>query len=164
MAYIAVTDLFSRFGVEELAQLSDRGVPRTVTPELLSAAAAGADMSAWSATDVEAVSQALATISQAIADACSAIDGYLAGRYGVPLADPPPAVRRMACDMARYFLYDDGATEIVEKRYTGAIAYFRDVSSGKVTLGPVVESAPAAGGLVEMVSATPVFGRRERGM
>lgn len=164
MPYILVPDLLTRFGAEELAQVADRGVPRQVTAELLELAAAGADMSAWSQSDAEAVGKALANIEQAIADACSAIDGYVSGRYGVPLADPPLMVKRLASDMARYFLYDDNAIEAIQKRYDAAIAFFRDVSAGKVTLGPVAEPAPAAGGLVEMVTTPGVFGRSARGL
>ena len=88
MPYILATDLLTRFGAEELAQVSDRGTPRLVTAELLSAAAAGTDMSGWSAGDVEAVGKALDNIEQAIERA-----GTKAGNKG---ADAAVAAMEMA--------------------------------------------------------------------
>jgi phage gp36-like protein len=163
MPYILPQDLLTRFGAEELAQVADRGTPRLVTAELLSAAAAGTDMSGWSAGDVEAVGKALDNIEQAIEDAQSAIDGYLSGRYGTPMATPPAIVKRLACDMARYYLYDDHATETVQKRYDAAIAFFRDVAAGKVTLGPEAQASQPSGGTVQMVTGDRVFSRLARG-
>lgn len=164
MPYILIPDLLTRFGAEELAQVSDRGTPRLVTAELLTAAAADVDMSGWGAADVEAVGKALANLGQAIEDAQSAIDGYLLGRYGTPMATPPAVVKRLACDIARYYLYDDHATETVQKRYDAAIAFFRDVSAGKVSLGPEAQDAKPSGGIVEIVTSTKVFGRGDRGL
>lgn len=164
MPYILVTDLLTRFGAEELAQLSDRGTPRRVTAELLTAAATGADISGWSEADVAVVTTAMANINQAIDDAQSVIDGYLSGRYGTPMATPPAAVKRLACDIARYFLFDDHASETVQKRYDASISYLRDVSAGKVSLGAVVEDSRPTGGSVEIVTGGKVFGRSERGL
>ena len=164
MAYLLPSDLLTRFGAEEIAQVADRGTPRLVTAELLAAAVAGADMVGWSAADVEAVQSAMANINQAIEDAQSAIDGYLSGRYGTPMATPPAVVKRLACDIGRYYLYDDHATETVQKRYDAAIAFFRDVSAGKVSLGVVAQDAKPSGGIVEIVTSGKVFGRSERGL
>lgn len=163
MAYITSTELLLRFDAEEIAQVAERGLPRRVTAELLTAAVAGTDLSGWSAADVEAVGKALAVIAQAIEDAQSAIDGYLSGRYGTPMATPPAVVKRLACDVARYYLYDDHATETVQKRYDAAIAFFRDVAAGKVTLGPEANATRPAGGSVHMVSGERVFSRSARG-
>lgn len=165
MPYLTPSDLLTRFGAEELAQVADRATPRLVSAELLEAAAGAADMTGWSEADVEAVGKAMATILQAIADADSAIDGYVAGRYGAPMPTPPAVVKRLAGDIARYYLHDDHATEAIQKRYDAAIALLRDVAAGKVNLGPEAASAtPAGGGTVEMVSSARVFGRGERGL
>lgn len=164
MPYLLPSDLLTRFGAEELAQVADRDTPRLVSAELLAAAAAGTDMAGWPAADVAAVDKAMAAIGQAIEDAQSAIDGYLSGRYGTPLPTPPAIVKRLACDMARYYLYDDHASETVQKRYDAAIAFFRDVAAGRVSLGGEAEAAPAAGGTVELVSSGRVFGRAARGL
>lgn len=165
MAYLLVSDLITRFGAEELAQVADRTTPRLVSADLLDAAAGGADLSGWAEADVDAVGKAMTTILQAIADADSAIDGYIASRYGAPMPTPPAVVKRLAGDMARYYLHDDHATEAIQKRYDAAIAMLRDVAAGKVTLGPEAESAkPAGGGTVEMVTSGRVFGRGVRGL
>ena len=166
MPYILIPDLLTRFGAEELAQVSDRGTPRLVTAELLTAAAADVDMSGWGAADVEAVGKAIANIAQAIDDAQSAIDSYCSGRYSTPMATPPAVVKRLACDMARYYLYDDHATETVQKRYDAAISLLRDVSAGKVSLGPEAQtgSPVSVGGSVDYVTSGRVFSRAERGL
>lgn len=163
MPYISAADLVTRFGAEEFAQVADRGTPRLVTAELLGAAAEGTDMSGWASGDVEATGAVMASIAQAIEDAQSAIDGYLSGRYGTPMPTPPAVVKRLACDIARYYLHDDRATETIQKRYDAAIAFFRDVSAGKVTLGPEAETAKPVGGTVEMVTAGRIFSRSARG-
>ena len=163
MPYLTASDLIVRFGAEELAQMADRGTPRLVTAELLEAAAGGADTSGWGAADAEAVTKAMATIAQAIEDAQSAIDGYLSGRYSTPLSTPPAAIKRLAGDIARYYLYDDHATETVQKRYDAAIAFFRDVAAGKVSLGPEAQASQPTGGTVQMVTGDRVFSRSARG-
>lgn len=163
MPYLATADLLTRFGAEEIAQLADRGTPRLVTADLLAAAAAGADMTGWSPADVEAVDKAVAVVGQALEDAQSAVDGYLAGRYAMPLASVPPIVKRLACDMARYYLYDDNAPEAVQKRYDAAIAFFRDVSSGKASLDiAAAAQASTPGGTVQIVTSERVFSREAR--
>lgn len=164
MSYLTASDLLTRFGAEELAQVADRGTPRLVTVELLNAAVAGASMSGWSAADVEAVGKAMANITQAIEDAQSAIEGYLSGRYGSPLATVPAVVKRLASDIARYYLYDDHAPETVQKRYDAAIAFFRDVSAGKVSLGAeaATPAASSSGGVVMMTSSERIFSRGAR--
>lgn len=164
MAYLLVSDLITRFGAEELAQRADRDTPRVVTGALLTAVAAGGDLSAWSPTEIASANRAVVVIDRAIADAQSAMDGCLSGRYGTPMPTPPAIVQRLGCDIARYYLYDDQATETIQKRYDAAIAFFRDVAAGKVTLGPEAEAAAPTGGTVEMVTAGRVFSRSARGL
>lgn len=164
MPYVLPAELITRFGAEELAQVADRGTPRLVTAELLTAAADGADMSAWGAADAEAAGKAMENINQAITDAQSVIDSYLSSRYGTPLPTPGAVVTRLASDIARYYLYDDHATETVQKRYDAAIAFFRDVAAGKGSLGPEAQSSAPAGGTVEVVSPDRVFSRPARGL
>ena len=166
MAYAIPADLLTRFDDEEIAQVTDRGVPRLVTGDLLVLAIAGGDLSGYPAETIAAVTKAEEVLNQAISDAESAIDGYLAGRYSVPLSPVPAVIKRLACDVARYYLHDDHATESVQKRYDAAIAYLRDVAANKVALGIPLGAEPvkAAGGSVEMVTAGKVFGRPERGL
>lgn len=160
MPYATPSDLLTRFSDEEIAQRADRKIPRRVGGELLVAAAVGSDLSSYSPEEQAAAAEALVVIGRALADADATIDGYLVARYPVPFAAAPAIVVRLACDMARYYLYDDQATETVQKRYDAALAYFRDVAAGKVSLGPeaAAASAPGAGG-VEMNSDATVWSR-----
>lgn len=86
-----------------------------------------------------------AAISLALADADAVIDGYLAGRYSLPLASVPAILTQYACDIARYRLYSDQAPEVVQSRHKDAIAFLTRLSSGQITLG-VSEPAPVGGG------------------
>lgn len=56
---------------------------------------------------------------QALADASSLIDGYLAGRYPPPLAHVPTVLVPICCDIARHRLYGEQA------RATGSIGRHR---------------------------------------
>lgn len=164
MTYATAADLLDRFDAEEIAQRADRSTPRLVTAELLRAAAAGENLSGWTAAEQAAAAAALALIEQALADACNTIDGYIAVRYAVPLASPPTVVGRLACDMARYYLYDDMATETIQKRHDIAERFFRDVGAGKVSLGADLGAASQpSGGTVEIGSGGSVFGRKDTG-
>ncbi|MDP1681083.1 MAG: DUF1320 domain-containing protein [Burkholderiales bacterium] len=160
--YATATDILDRFDAEEIAQRADRATPRLVTADLLKLAAAAGDLSGYTVAEQAAAAAALVLVNRALTDASDAIDGYLSGRYAVPLATPPQAIGRIACDLARYYLFDDQATDTVQKRYDTAVQFCRDVAAGKVSLGAIVD-APPSGGTVEMVSDGTVFGRANSG-
>ena len=123
MAYAAVADLVARFGAAELVQLTD---VTNIPP---------------SAMDDE-------RIELKLADAGAFIDGYVGQVYRLPLAGcskpdgvggftlvPPPVLVRLACDLARYYLYDDLAPEHeVYRRYKAALAELEAIASGTVQL------------------------------
>lgn len=136
MTYATQQNLIDRFGEDELIQLTDR---------------AGAD--AIDAT----------VISRALGDADATINGYLAARYTLPLAAPvPEMLERLACDIARYALFDDQVTEAVATRYKDAIALLRDVSAGRAELGiSNTSNKPASNATAQISSTTPVFRRED---
>lgn len=135
MAYIDQAGLIARFGEDELIALTDRDGTGLVDAQV---------------------------IDQAIQDASDFIDGYLAGRVELPMAMVPPILKRIAADIARYFLYDEAPTEIVTQRFEDARAYLRDIQSGKVRLPPdAAGSEPVTDQQVEMVSTRPVWKRGE---
>jgi len=117
MTYATQADLEARFGLDELTQLTDRtnaGVPDAVV------------------------------VARALADADAEIDGYLASRYALPLATVPPVLARIACDIARYRLWEDRASEEVRRRYEDARRLLESIARGQVSLGlPAVSAAPA---------------------
>ena len=73
-------------------------------------------------------------VSAAIAVAVAEADGYLAGRYSLPLPAVPPVLVGRLCDMARYRLWRDEASDEVRTRYRDAVAWLRDLSAGRAAL------------------------------
>jgi len=118
MTYATQADLETRFSTEELAQRTDR----------IDGSVIDADV-----------------VARALADAEAEIDGYLAKRYQLPLATVPPMLARLACDIARYYLYDDCVIEVVRKRYEDSVRLLKALASGEVTLDAAVilEAAPS---------------------
>lgn len=163
MAYLVIADLIARFGADELTQRADRAVPRLVTPAMLIAFVAG-DTSGLGSDELAAVEAVAATLQGVIGDAVSTVDGYLAARYALPLSPVPASVSRYTADIARYYLYDDNATETIQKRYDAAMAYLRDVASGKAALGSAENAelpAQNPARLVQVSARPRVFGRDE---
>jgi phage gp36-like protein len=117
MPYATQADLEDRFGADELTQLTDRvgaGVPDA------------------------------SIVARALADADAEINGYLASRYALPLATVPPVLVRIACDIARYRLWEDRASEEVRRRYEDARRMLESIAKGQVSLGlPAANAAPA---------------------
>lgn len=108
--YAALADMVARFGRETMVQLTDTSEVRT------------------GAIDATVASQALA-------DADATIDGYIGGRYALPLANVPELLKVIACDIARYRLMGERPIEAVRKRFEDACAWLAAVASGKYSLG-----------------------------
>lgn len=73
-------------------------------------------------------------VQDAIQDAMEEINGYIGGRYALPLPNVPSNLERMACDIARYRLYFQQPTEEVRKRYEDAISFLKLVANNKAHL------------------------------
>ncbi len=108
--YATQADLDQRFGTAELVKLTDRATPGT--------------------GQIDAT-----VIARALADAEAEVNGYLQGRYTLPLATVPAVLVRVTCDIARYYLYDDWATDQVRDRYKDSVALLKGIADGKVSLG-----------------------------
>lgn len=119
MGYATQADLTDRFGELELAQRTDRTNGLVIDTVVL---------------------------GRALNDADAEIDGYLATRYSLPLGTAPAVLVRLACDIARYRLYDDGAPETVRLRYQDAVSLLKRISSGEVQLAGSTVLSPAATG------------------
>ena len=89
--YANTDNMLSRFGEQDLMLLTERegSVPGQIN---------------------------IAVLEQALRDASAEIDGYIVGRYTLPLTTVPAVLERNCCDIARYFLYGEKAPEQVEKR------------------------------------------------
>ena len=116
MTYATKEDLIERFGEDEIVQLTD-------------------ELQQGEVDDLK--------LSRALGDADADINGYLSGRYTMPLASTPPIVQRLACEIARYHLYNKAAPEAVETRYKDAIRTLEGIAKGLLSLG-----LDAIGGLI----------------
>lgn len=125
MGYATYQDMVDSFGEREVRLLSDRGNIGQPNPLV---------------------------IEDGLQRADGEIDGYLAGRYTLPLREVPRVLIGVACDIARYRLTgtDRQESEVILERYRFAIRYLEKVAAGTVTLGTgvttgtVVESADAS--------------------
>ena len=137
MPYATQADLVERFGETEIIQLSDRD--RTGAIES-------------------------AVVTAKLADADAEIDAYLATRYTLPLASVPTVLKRVACDVARYHLFDDRVTDDVRRRYEDALKFLQAVAKGTVSIGvDPIGQAPASSDLPDHCAPDPVFDRKTLG-
>ena len=147
--YATLTDLIQRAGGDEIVQRGLSGLRLRYRKEVATAAGIADAIGDPRDDDVVlALDDGLlyryedevwtfmttARITQALTDASAVADGYLRGRYELPLAETPPELTMVVCDLARYYLYDDQAKEAAVKRYEQAIAWLKSVSAGVVTL------------------------------
>lgn len=89
------------------------------------------------------------TLNRAIADADAEAAGYLAAAGFRRTFDETPRVLVLKiCDIARYYLYQDGDIDIVDKRYKAAVAWFQALIRNPSMLGgdePAAAAKAAAG-------------------
>lgn len=114
MPYATLANLVERFGELELTQLTDAATPGLIDE---------------------------AVVDRALADASALVDGYLGGRYTLPLVAVPPVLTGAVCDLARARLYKDVMPEVVKQRHEDALKYLTLLGQGKLTLGLVPEPA-----------------------
>jgi phage gp36-like protein len=126
MPYVDIGGLIDRYGETELVQLTDT-------------------------LGVGAYDEAV--IARAIADADAVIDGYLAGRYRLPLEAVPSNLALLAGDIVRYRLWRDAASEEVRRRYDDAIGYLNRLADGRVRLAQDLADAPDPGGPAHVAGA-----------
>ncbi|KTT63615.1 Mu-like prophage protein gp36 [Pseudomonas oryzihabitans] len=113
----SATALCVRFGSKEMAELSVPVTRDPIDPELLEAAAKGADLSGWDADDVQTAVVALARIADAATRARSEVQFYL--RYRKPGEDAPGWVTDDLPELTRFHLYGEkaNAESAVRLRY-----------------------------------------------
>jgi phage gp36-like protein len=123
MTYAAKQDMIDRFGEPELIAATNK-----------------AEMSTFLVVD--------GVLNQALEDADSQIDTYLAARYSLPLTDIPTILKKVACDIARYNLYGNVMPDEVKDRYDRAVAWLKSVAKGEAVLvtDDPADSPDAAGG------------------
>lgn len=115
-AYCTLDDLVARFSLDEIISAADRdgdGVPDQ------------------------------GVVDAAIADASAEIDVRLAARYRVPFTRATRILRNLACDLARYELFQSRPHEEALRRRTAAIDLLDAIAAGDISLGPdEIEAQP----------------------
>lgn len=146
--YVTPAQLADRPGARELAQVATRERDAIVADDLMEATLRGTDRSTWSADQIAIADDALARITQAIADADGTIDGFLAKRYPVPLSPVPGVVVNWSRAITRYNLHKDRisgeANDPILRDYRDALKLLQLTADGKFSLGaddPVLSDA-----------------------
>lgn len=121
--YATISDLIERFGSDEILTLAPNEQNNDINANRLNVV---------------------------IADTEAEINSYLAVRYRVPIAGAEQ-LKAVTCDIARYRLYDNQASDEVTNRYNQRISWLKDVSAGRATLG-IAESD--AGGTLHCATTT----------
>lgn len=123
--YISRDDLAAAMSMAELVQLSNdhMGDYGMETPD-------------WNIVD------------RAIVYACELVNGYITGRYALPLQPVPAILPQLATDIARHWLHTrriNGADfpKPVEAAYDNAIKMLGMIRDGKIHLGIRLPDAPA---------------------
>lgn len=168
MNYITLDDLAERPGARELAQVATKEGVRAVATDLMEATLRGADRSAWPTDQVDVADDALQRIQDAVTEAESLIDGYLAKRsYPLPLSPVPKLVTGWTRDIARYLLHKDRGgkedNDPIVRNYKDALKFLGLVAEGKFSLGaedPITSNPNQLD--VRFESAPAVFDRSSR--
>lgn len=133
--YATQQDMIDRYGSPRLVELTDIEEPR-----------AGAIRSA--------------VLGAKLADADAEIDGYLIGRYSLPLAAWPAILKVHACSIAWYRLLGAVADESARQDYQDAVGYLARVADGRISIvAPADVPASAGAGAVLFDAGSKVFGR-----
>ncbi len=120
MSYTSQNQLVGRFGERLLLSLTDRATPPAGVIDG-------------------------AVVAQELANTDAVIDGYLAGRYALPLGSTPPLLADLALAIAIYKLHPFEPDPKIVKDYDGAIATLGKISQGVVRL-PLAGIEPESGG------------------
>lgn len=123
MTYTTLDALINAYGEREITDLTDRDRDGTLNVEVVSAAIEQTDM---------------------------VINGYLRGRFTVPLATTPGLISTCAKHICRYFLSEDLATDRIKEDYERALRWLGEIRDGK--LDPGIDQDNAA---PEVTSGSP---------
>lgn len=109
MDYCTQVQLENRYGTALLTEISDRA-------------------------DVPTGAIDTGLITRAIADATALIDGYLAGRYALPLTSVPALVTDLAQRISIYYAHSNVASDKIGKDYEAALRQMKDIAAGLIKL------------------------------
>lgn len=121
MTYATQSGLIQRYGEQMLVALTDRADVPTGTVDA-------------------------AVVARALAESDALIDGYLAGRYSLPLAAIPPILTPIAEVIAIYTLHITEPEAKVKADYEAAMKRLAEISKGVIQLKDATGIEPAAPG------------------
>ena len=115
--------MVTRFGEQELIQLTDRAEPplQMIDSSVFNADALRAD---------------------------GYVNGYLRTRYALPLVTPPVEVVTAAENVTRYYLFGNGAPQYVKDGFDESVVWLKDVQAGKVLLDAALALASPLAGVI----------------
>lgn len=119
MSYASLDELTARYGESFLVDLTDRGAPPGAIDE--------------------------SAVDRALADADALIDGYLKGRYALPLSVTPPLIIDLALKIAIYNLHRSAVADKIAADYAAALKTLAGIGSGLIRLD-VAGAEPASSG------------------
>lgn len=139
--YCTQDDLISAFSEEEIRQLSDRNRPASGTIDPV-------------------------VVTNAINDATAEINMYLEGRGLLPLKTVPDTLRRISCDIARYYLYQNPRDDTpVTLRYRQRVKQLESVATGKLSLGlDEAGNVPAPEDTIQFTTGSNMFRQNGGGL
>lgn len=142
MSYATPADLLDRFEADLVAQRAAPEGVRVVGPLFKLTVDAG-DRSSYSAEEIAAADAAVTRADGALFDATGLIDSYLSDLYVLPLSPVPRLIKRMACDIARFYLWGDAAVKdsVEERDFKAAVKTLEGIRKGDVKLGVQPEAA-----------------------
>jgi phage gp36-like protein len=115
--YATQAELETRFGTDELVQLTNRAGGNTIDA---------------------------AVVASALVGASSEIDGYLARRYAVPVSPAPVFLGEACLSIARYKLHGKSAGDAVRRDYDDAIRLLRDLADGRAEIAGAAPPASSS--------------------
>ncbi len=132
MPYATAADLVAEFGEAEIIGLTDRADPPTGTVDV-------------------------AVVTRALERAETTVNGYLAGRYRLPV--PAESVRGYVLDLARAYLCVSRVTDTVKARQEVAMRDLKSIGQGLMSLPVPEATAPTTGASSMVVRTRPkMFG------
>jgi len=164
MTYVTHVELAERPGARELAQVASAEHQPIIDYALMDATLRDADRATWEAGDQAAADAAVGRIDDAIREADSLIDGFLARRgYPLPLAPVPGVVSSWSRAITRYLLHKSRisleSNDPIVRDYRDALKLLQLTADGKFSLGAEDPVANAASTDVRFAGAPTVFGR-----
>lgn len=121
MPYATQQQLTDRYGAFMLVALTDRGAQTTGTIDPV-------------------------VVARALADADAVIDGYLAGRYALPLTATQPLLTDIAQAITIWKLHTHETDPKIKTEYETALKQLREIGAGVIRLTAAGIEPPSSGG------------------